>query len=66
MRSLLLSLLAIGVCGGLGGLAGWSLARALGITGVGAALCALPVAMAVATALWAGVVVLSKCWRQRS
>jgi len=56
MRSLLLSLLAIGICGGAGAALGWTLANLLGLAGMAATFVALPVAMVVAAALWASAI----------
>jgi hypothetical protein len=64
MRNVWLSLLAIIVCGGAGGVAGWAFAGLLGLGGVVAALVALVVATAIATALWAAGVALLD-WRRR-
>jgi high-affinity K+ transport system ATPase subunit B len=61
MRSIWLSLLALIVCGGIGGVAGWSLAMFFGLSGLVAAMVALIPAMVIAAALWAaGVALLDK------
>jgi hypothetical protein len=65
MRSVWLSLIGIIVCGGIGGVAGWSLAALLDLVGIGAALLALCVAAIVATTLWIGGIALYD-WRRRS
>ncbi len=65
MRSLLLSLAAIVVCGGAGSAAGWAAARAFGLRGIAGALVALPIAMLVATALWAAAIAARNRWRRR-
>jgi uncharacterized membrane-anchored protein len=56
--SILLSLLAILVCGGLGAFAGASLAEVIGLGGTPGAIVAASIAMAVATLLWAAGVAL--------
>lgn len=57
--SILLSLVAIVVCGGVGALAAFALVNALGLGGVVGAIVAVLAAVVVATLLWAlGVVVL--------
>jgi len=65
MRSLLLSLLAIGICGGAGAATGWTLAKLLGLAGLAATFVALPLAMVVAAALWASAVAARNRWRRR-
>ncbi len=52
---LFVTILAIGICGGIGGLAGWALVTSLGLSGVVAAIIAAIVGMAIATALWVGL-----------
>ncbi len=49
---MLVTILAIAFCGGIGGFAGWALATALGFTGVVAAIIAAIAAMVIATGLW--------------
>ena len=57
--SILLSLVAITVCGGTGALAAFALVSALGLQGVFSAIVAVLVAVIVSTLLWAlGVAVL--------
>jgi hypothetical protein len=57
--SVVLSVLAIVVCGGLGAFAGIGLARVVGLAGTPGALAAALIAMGVATLLWTlGVVAL--------
>ena len=57
--SILLSLVAIILCGGAGALAAFALVSALGLDGVLSAIVAVLVAVVVATLLWAlGVAVL--------
>ncbi len=61
MRSILLSVVAILACGGAGGVLGFMLAGALGLSGTPAAILAAVVGMAVATFLWAlGATLLRK------
>ena len=58
MLSIALYVVAIIVCGSLGGTVGWALSRWLGLTGVSGSLVALGVAVVVAVAAWlVGVVV---------
>ena len=52
--SILVSILAILVCGVAGGVAAWAAVRALALDGVPGALVAAVIGMVVATALWAG------------
>ena len=52
MLSIVLYVLAIVVCGGLGAGAGWIVAGGIGLTGTPMALVAAFVGMIVATALW--------------
>ncbi|MEP7061317.1 MAG: hypothetical protein ABI881_02910 [Betaproteobacteria bacterium] len=65
MRAVWLSLIGIVVCGGIGGVAGWSLATFFDLTGVAAALVALFVAALVAAALWTAGIALHD-WRRRA
>ena len=53
MASLLGSILAILVCGGIGGVVGWYVVTSLGWTGTGGAIVAAIVAMVIAVALFA-------------
>jgi hypothetical protein len=50
---IVLNLLAIVLCGGLGGVAGFGLIRMLDLTGIVGALVAAVVGMAIATLAWA-------------
>lgn len=52
MRSILLQLLAILVCGSIGAVAGWTLINLTGITGTLGALLTIPIAVVVAAAAW--------------
>ena len=52
MVSIVLYVLAIIVCGGLGALMGWAIAASLGLTGTAMALVAAFIGMVVATLLW--------------
>ena len=57
--SIVLSLVAIVLCGGLGAIAGFGLARSLSLDGLAGALVAAMTAIVVATLLWiAGVAAL--------
>ena len=57
--SILLNIVAILICGVAGGIAGFALARALGLDGIAGALLATLVAMVVASLAWAiGAMVL--------
>jgi len=49
----ILNVLAIVVCGGLGGVAGFGVMRMLDLDGVAGALVAATIAMLIATAAWA-------------
>jgi len=61
MPSLALSLIAILICGSGGAFAGFALSRMLGLSGVGGALLAMLVGMAVAFGLWVlGVAILNR------
>jgi hypothetical protein len=51
--AILSSVLAIIVCGVLGGIAGWAVTQALDWQGTAAAIVAAVIAMVVASALWA-------------
>ena len=53
MRSILGSILAIIVCGGLGGYVGWLLVTTFGLDGTPGAIVAAIVAMVIAVAAWA-------------
>ena len=55
LRSVLWSIAGILVCGLAGGVAGWWLVTALGMSGVAAALVGAVVGMVLATAAWAGL-----------
>ena len=50
------NVMGILVCGGIGGIAGWSLTMLTGWTGTPAALLAVAVGMVVATGAWIGLV----------
>jgi hypothetical protein len=52
---LFVTIVAIALCGGIGGLAGWALVTSLGLSGVLAAIIAASVGMAIATGLWVGL-----------
>jgi hypothetical protein len=52
MASIVGSIIAIIVCGGIGGVGGWALAAALGLTGVPGALVAAAAGIVLAAALW--------------
>ena len=52
MPSIVLYLLSIVACGGLGAVLGWAVAGSIGLTGTPMALVAAVVAMVVATLLW--------------
>lgn len=52
MSSIVGSILGILFCGGLGAVAGWLLATAIGLAGVPAALVAALAGVVIATALW--------------
>jgi hypothetical protein len=52
MLSLVLYVLAIVVCGGLGATLGWAIAASLGLTGTAMALVAAFIGMVAATLLW--------------
>jgi len=52
--SILSSLLAIVVCGGLGGLAAWGIVTLAGLHGTFGAIVAAIAGMLIATGLWAG------------
>ncbi|GMU70843.1 MAG: hypothetical protein HS109_16850 [Burkholderiales bacterium] len=52
MPSIVLYLVAIVACGGLGALVGWFVSGAIGLTGTPMALVAAFIGMIVATALW--------------
>ena len=58
-----LNLLAIIICGGLGGVVGFTLIRSLGVDGVTGAIVATFVAMVVATAAWAAGATLLRALR---
>jgi uncharacterized membrane-anchored protein len=51
---LVLNLLAIVVCGGLGGAVGYGVIHALDLSGIAGALVAAVIGMVIATAAWAG------------
>ena len=50
--SIVLSLVGIVICGGIGGVAAWALVTATGIGGVTGALLAAVIAMAIAVVAW--------------
>jgi hypothetical protein len=52
---LFVTIVAIALCGGIGGVAGWALVTSLGLSGVVAAIIAARVGMAIATGLWVGL-----------
>jgi hypothetical protein len=52
---LFVTIVAIALCGGIGGVAGWALVTSLGLSGVVAAIIAASAGMAIATALWVGL-----------
>jgi hypothetical protein len=59
-------LAAILTCGGVGGLAAWSIVTVLGWDGIGGAIVAAMIAMAISVALWAaGVAALQSMGRRR-
>lgn len=58
MGAVLLSVVAILACGGLGAVTGYALAGLLGLAGIPAALVAAVAGMIVATLAWAGGVAL--------
>ena len=61
--SILASVLGIVASGLCGGLAGWSVIALLGWTGVGGALVAAVIGMAVATGVWIGLTALLRALR---
>jgi hypothetical protein len=61
--SLLLSLVAITCCGATGVLVAFAVVRALGVSGVVAAILAVLVGVLVATLMWAGGVALLRALR---
>jgi hypothetical protein len=52
MLSIVLYVLAIILCGSIGGATGWAVSRWLGLAGVPGSLVALAIAMVVAVAAW--------------
>lgn len=58
LRSILWSVVGIVVCGMAGGVCGWWLVGALGLTGVLAAVVGAIVGMVVATAAWVAITTL--------
>lgn len=56
--SVVLYVLAIVVCGGVGAVLGWAIAASLGLTGTPMALVAAFIGMVAATVLWLVVAVL--------
>lgn len=66
MRELVGSIVAITITGSAGAIAAGAAVAALGLTGIFAALVAVPIAMAVAVALFAAGVHLGNMARKRS
>jgi len=66
MTSLVGSILAILVCGGVGGVAAWLLVSTLGWTGTAGAIVAAAIGMAIALALFASGVALLQVLRSRT
>jgi hypothetical protein len=61
MLSIVLYVLAIVACGGVGALLGWAIAGTIGLTGTPMALVAAFIGMVAATLLWiAGAVLLAR------
>jgi len=65
MRSILPSLLAIVICGGVGATLAWFAVDALGWTGVAGAIATAMLAMVLAVAVFAGGIALAKALRPR-
>lgn len=63
MLSFVLRLLAIGLCGGGGGLVAWLMVSTLGLTGVAGAIAAAVIGMVLATLFWAGGIALLRALR---
>jgi hypothetical protein len=65
MRSILPSLLAIMICGGIGATLAWFVVDALGWTGVVGAIATAMLAMVLAVAVFASGIALAKALRPR-
>ncbi len=65
MRSILPSLLAIMICGGIGATLAWLIVDALGWTGVAGAIATAMLAMLLAVAVFAAGIALAKALRPR-
>ncbi len=62
-----LSIVAIVVCGTVGGVAAWAIVTSIGLTGIAASLVAAVVGMVIALAAWTAVItLLHRIARRRS